>query len=293
MELGAKSDPDIICRGKFVYTEPGAGDGKTSEDAAMEIVGDKDEPEDSRTLRMSGDIPRKADGSPLLPSKTSVQDKLCTGRTRADNPVVVYVDVKNISSERNFPYLHVDPKNPCHLSDEHVVYVEFKTAEQANHVIAYFGGARRYTFLTEEGDRDFAVKFARTTKPKKVRQAYSQIGPLVKRLNDIHADLHRVGAITGHGGLPQLPARFVDPDEFDKQVQVYQSLLAHDKHSRYLHDLHHYLVYHTRIDRSVLQPQIDSLVMEKVQILLDLSKYNQHLYPFKYIREYNPLSKDQ
>lgn len=105
-----------------------------SKDAAMDI-GDVDD--EYTIIKMSGIIPRRANNTLLLPSKSSIQDKLFIHPTKANpNPVVVYVNVKEIWSEKNFRFLHIDPTNPCHTSSDEPIYFKVETAEQADYVIA-------------------------------------------------------------------------------------------------------------------------------------------------------------
>jgi hypothetical protein len=223
-------------------------------------------------LQMHGVFDRDADGCIVAPSEKDV-------RAVFDQSACPAVRVECVFSEMNFHHLNGTAKSPKHDVPEEEVFVQFESEEQACSVLGLRG--------------DF--RFTIPSKTRSTRASYRKIGELVLQLKQVDAEIRALGAVPGRGGIPVLPDHFVQIEQFDETVVALKGNMTRggggggssfSTLGSARENLHNFLVYRTRINRSKRQELLDSLVDKRIDVLLKLCSFDPDETPFTFDRGY-------
>ncbi len=124
-------------------------------------------------------------------------------------------------------------------------------------------------------------QFSEPRRNARTRAAYREIGTLITRLRQIDAQLKAIGAVPiniGRGGFPKLPDTLIQKEEFDESVAQLRKATSRQ--------LHAYVSTRIRVDRKERQRKLDSLVDERINILLKLAQFDPDEFPFVVEREF-------
>lgn len=246
-------------------------------------------------LQMRGQFARDASGNFVLPCAKALQAELV--RIGGGHPEIY------IFSEKNFNYITNSTLCPNHLLQEEEVFVKLDSQESASCFLNLKQGLPLETWCLDYGVVDprrltylLLLHFSVPSRDAATRAVYRHIGALLTRLKRVNEELKHLGAVSGRGNIPVLPAHFVQTEEFDETVRVLQAKMkaVNDKPSResvndlqhVQEELHGYLVSKQRVNRRKRQEALDSLVDERISILLKLCRYDLDTTPFSFDREF-------
>ena len=242
------------------------------------ITGGNDD-DDGTVLQMRGYFRFSEDGDIIIPTKEEIQEGfMMVGQQDTALP---QVSVVSVFFENNF--------NRSTYAREVDVFVRFGTKEQAlyafelRHIDIYQHNPSpsecRYDFLLPVGNAA-------------TRAGYRDIIWISQCRREVDYKLKRLGAVQGRGGIPVLPDKFIQKEEFDATLQA---IIMSDADQRRgvnaptaKENLHSYLVSRVRVDRKKRQDELDKLVDERISLLLRLASYDPDEYSFTYDGEFIP-----
>lgn len=247
-------------------------------------------------LQMRGHFPCDSKGFLILPSLAEIQAGIIRiGQTNSSLQDLITFKVDSIYSEINFNYLVQSAKSPNHLLQEEEVFVKFGSNDQATFILGLSDGVPIQTVVKNGAISGGVFRFFVPSKDKATRAVYRTIGGLLTRLTKVNNELKQLGAVPGRGGIPVLPEHFVQTEEFDETVRALQENMraVNDQLSRRgasiqsgKEGLHGYLVSKRRVNKRKRQAALDSLVDERIDILLKLCGYDPDETPFSFDREF-------
>lgn len=235
-------------------------------------------------LKMCGQFPRDASGDIIIPTKENLTAVLNSSRQRNMSMAPLTVSVQFVRKEENFPFLTYGPTCSNYLFHESEVYVGFESVLQADYVRGYYSSGNTTTVFCgldpRGGELRGCFQFRAPSQDTRIRAAYREIGTLIERLKKVDAQLKALGAVPGRGGVPELPDMLVQKETFDETVKCYQE----SSEQKVL--LHSFLSTRTRVDKRKRQGTIESLVNERIEILLKLSQFDPDEFPVVIEREF-------
>ncbi len=247
-------------------------------------------------LQMRGQFTRDAKGDFLLPSAEEIQAGLVRiGRTNPSLFLMVDFTVVGIFSEKNFNYIRQSTQSPNQLFQEEEVFLKLGSIEQASYILGLSYGVAFDIYSNSPNRHKSNFQFSLPSQDTVTRAVYRTIGGLLTRLKRVNDELKQLGAVPGRGGIPVLPEHFVQTDEFDETVRALQENMraVNDQLSRRgvsiqsgKEELHWYLVSKRKVNKRKRQAALDSLVDERIDILLKLCSYDPDEIPFSFDREF-------
>lgn len=224
-------------------------------------------------IQIRGKFPLGMTPLTVMPLKNELQ-KAFDSLGRKSFLYGVKIDVVSVFSERNFNHIQQRFVNTNSLFEEDELFVKMGSPEQASCIL----GSVDNVYISVSS-RPCIVRFSAPSYGARLRNTYRDIGKLMKRLHYIDNELRSIGAVSGLGGIPVLPEKFVHMDEFDATVQTFKEKSSKD-------DLHMYLVAKIRVDKRRMETAFELLVNERVGILLKLCNYDQFETPFSFTRAF-------
>ena len=227
-------------------------------------------------IQIRGKFPLGMTALTVMPLKKELQKAFDTLGSKS----LLYgirIEVLSVFSERNFNFIQQRVVNSNSLFEEDELFVKMGSPEQASCIL----GSIENVFINISA-RPCIVRFSAPSYGTRMRSTYREIGRSMKRLHYTDNELKTIGAIPHFlGGIPMLPENLVHWDEFDAAVENFRG----EKNGK--QDLHMYLVSKIRVDRRRIESVFESLVNERINILLKLCYYDQHETPFSFTRSFS------
>lgn len=228
-------------------------------------------PDESATLKLSGQLPRNKSGGSIFPTTKELNDAFAS--RSAQHPIEIRVE--SIQMEENYNFIHLDPSSNNHLLKLREAYVTFGSPIQAEYVRSL---GQPISIRIEHSTAMCTLHFERPIRSRAVRATYEAIGDLIQRLRRVDSNLRALGAVPLLG-MPVLPDHYMQKEQFDDHAN--KCILKEDRQG-----LHSLLVYKVRIDREKRQEGLDALVEERIDVLLRLSGYDPDEFPFALERKF-------
>jgi hypothetical protein len=180
----------------------------------------------------------------------------------------------SISIESNFNHIRGGESSPNCLLVALEVYVTFCSKKDAIVLLGY-GHPLTLSFFYRPGKVE--VTFVQPTQCKRDREVYRTIGDNIRRLQEIDAQLRKLGAVAGRGGVPELSEHLIQDVDFDEAICLYRNDPV---------VFTSFLCLHTKCDRRKREAELKPLAEERLHILPKLCSYNQDECPFTSRREF-------
>lgn len=211
---------------------------------------------------------------------------------------VLSVSADYVLVQKNYPYLHLDPRDPLHHLPKREIFVEFKSEQEAE-----FVKTREWTLYWKHGPTTF-----KPITPKQdtaTRAKYREIGEKVVAHVRLTQELMDLGAVIripengpNNGLVFGLPDCCMDAPEFEMKLQEYNrelndAIAARDdnKGAQAASKMAGLARMFTKVNKKQLLGEIKIKGIEWNNRLLDLARINQSETYFTFIRafpEHNP-----
>lgn len=222
-------------------------------------------------LQLRGSFFRAVDGCMLFPCKEELQaafNDYCKCSSLS-------VEVGSVLIEKNFIDVR-DCKSPNYLLEVEEYFFVVGSQDQA----AYLLGLKHGIHVTIQKDGRSVQTYVRFENPAldvQTRAVYRQIGQRVSALKSVDEQLRQLGAVPDENGVPVLPDTFVQDEEFDLCVDqaISEASVA---------ELTKYLCTKVKVDRRRLMERLQPLAAKRLELLMELCRINQTVYPFAFVR---------
>ena len=222
-------------------------------------------------LQLRGSFFRAVDGCMLFPSKDELQAAFNAFCERCGSTV----EVGFVFTEKNFVEVR-DCKSPNYLLEVEEYFFSVSSHKQA----AFALGLKHGIHIMIRKDERTVQTYASFVSPPldlQTRAVYRQIGQRVSALKAVDEQLRQLGAVPAENGVPVLPDSFVQDEEFDLFVD-------HAMSDASVGELTKYLCSMVKVDRRRLTEKLQPLAARRLDLLLELCRINQTVFPFSFTR---------